>query len=80
MGNCCGCLKDRSGDDAYHLTEAEREDQRIKAAEAAETRANRFQQGGGGEKLKAKALAREKAEKDATREGGGGDNAMRWQV
>ncbi len=78
MGNCCGCLKDSSDDD-YYLTEAERDDQRMKAAEAAEARANRFQQGGGGERLKAKALAQEKAEKDAARVGGG-DNAMRWQV
>ncbi len=78
MGNCCPCFRDTS-DDEYYLTEAERDDQRMRAAEAAEARANRFQQGGGGERLKAKALAQEKAEKQAARSGGS-DNTMCWQV
>lgn len=46
-------------------------------AKAAEERAKNFKQGGGGEKLKAKAKALEEAER---KNSGGGPNALKWTV
>ncbi len=54
------------------------EQRRQQLAEAAEKRSKAFQQGGGGEKLKAKAKALEEAE--AKNKALGGDNALKWNV
>lgn len=61
------------------LTEEEKEERRLKALAAAEERSKSFKQGGGGEKLKAKAKALEEAEK-RNRELGGPSPHMRWQT
>lgn len=54
------------------------ESRRRQQAEAAEQRAKSFQQGGGGDKLKAKAKALEDAEKKNKELGG--NNALTWTV
>jgi len=61
------------------LTEEEKEERRLKALAAAEERSKSFKQGGGGEKLKAKAKALEEAEK-RNKELGGSSPHMRWQT
>jgi hypothetical protein len=80
LGKICPCLGGEGQDEDYRLTEEEKEEQRAKAAAAAEARAQNFQQGGGGERLKAKAAAREKIEKERPLTGPNSEPAMRWQV
>ena len=61
-----------------NLTEEEKQARRKQQADAADKRAKNFNQGGGGEKIKAKAKQLEAAEK-ANAEKGGGPN-MKWNV
>lgn len=60
------------------LTPEQIEERRAKAALAAEERSKKFSQGGGGEKLKAKAKALEEAEKK--NRDLGGPNTLKWNV
>lgn len=60
------------------LSEEELALRRAAMATAAEERSKKFSQGGGGEKLKAKAKALEEAEKK--NKDLGGPNALRWNV
>ena len=60
------------------LSEEEIAERRAKAAIAAEERSKKFSQGGGGEKLKAKAKALEDAEKK--NRDLGGSNTLKWNV
>lgn len=57
------------------MNEGDREEKRKLQAEAAERRAKSFAQGGGGERLKAKAKALEEAEK---RNAGKGEHTLKW--
>lgn len=65
----------RSYPPVQQLSEEEREEQRNRASDAAEARQRTFKQGGGGEKLKAKAAKREAAERDARLTG---PNQLTW--
>eukprot|EP01031_Cornospumella_fuschlensis_P035929 gene35929-43577_t len=84
MGSCCSRsastkdVGDGGGDYHQKLSADEIEERRRIQAEAAEKRAKSFQQGGGGEKLKAKSKALEEAEK-RNRELGG-EPALKWNV
>mmetsp|Transcript_34490 Transcript_34490/g.45594 ORF Transcript_34490/g.45594 Transcript_34490/m.45594 type:complete len:82 (-) Transcript_34490:420-665(-) len=81
MGGCYSlCAKDTT--ETLVLTPEEREARRAQAAQAAEGRQKDFRQGGGGEKVKAKAARKEAAEQKAIAEGRGPNsrNAMQWQV
>ena len=90
MGNCnlCGGSSQyqpheggswlRTGPPAAQLSEEELAERRARAAEAALERSKKFSQGGGGEKLKAKAKALEEAEKK--NRDLGGEPALKWTV
>ncbi len=72
MGNTCCKVEEAP------LTEELRAARREERAAAAEARAKTFKQGGGGEKLKAKAKALEEAEKNNKANSGG--VGLKWTV
>jgi len=88
MGNCnlCGGSAQYQPHDGSswmraappQLSEEEIAERRARAAEAAVERSKKFSQGGGGEKLKAKAKALEEAEKK--QRDLGGEPALKWTV